>query len=160
MRKSRDVVFVAARRTAIGSFQGSLSHLAAHQLGAAVIRDIMLSTGLAPGLIDEVILGQALTAGSGQNPARQAAMEAGLPHTVPAMTVNKVCGSALKAVHLAAQAIGNGDADLILAGGQECMSRAPYLLPGARAGLRFGHSGIQDSLLQDGLWDAFNCQRQ
>ena len=156
MAKNRDIVFVAARRTAIGSFQGSLSHLAAHQLGAAVIRDILRTTGLKPGLVDEVILGQTLSAGCGQNPARQAAIEAGLPHIVPAMTINKVCGSALKAVHLAAQAIGNGDADLILAGGQESMSRAPYLLSGARAGLRFGHGGIQDSLLQDGLWDAFN----
>lgn len=156
MGKYKNVVFVAATRTAIGSFQGSLSSLSAHQLGAEVIRNILDSTHLDVGQINELILGQTLTAGCGQNPARQTAIFAGLPYSVPAMTVNKVCGSGLKAVHLAAQAIGNGDADLILAGGQENMSQAPYLVPMARTGLRLGNGVFQDSLIQDGLWDAFN----
>ena len=153
---SNDIAILAATRTAIGSFQGTLSGLPAHALGAALIRGIVEKTGIAPAEIDEVVLGQILTAGSGQNPARQAAIAAGLPHAVPALSLNKVCGSGLKAVHLAAQAIALGDADLVLAGGQESMSLAPYVLPKARTGLRLGHAQLEDSLIRDGLWDAFN----
>ncbi|MFT4247830.1 MAG: acetyl-CoA C-acetyltransferase [Pseudomonas sp.] len=152
----RDVAIVAATRTAIGSFQGSLSGIPAPELGAQLIRALLERTGIAPGRIDEVILGQVISAGSGQNPARQTAIAAGLPHAVPAFTLNKVCGSGLKAVQLAAQAIRCGDAELILAGGQENMSLAPYVLPKARAGLRLGHAQLEDSLIRDGLWDAFN----
>ncbi|MDH4560413.1 acetyl-CoA C-acetyltransferase [Pseudomonas sp. BN411] len=152
----QDVVIVAATRTAIGSFQGSLSNIPAPELGAAVIRQLLAQTGLKDEQVDEVILGQVLTAGSGQNPARQAAILAGLPHAVPAMTLNKVCGSGLKALHLAAQAIRCGDAEVIIAGGQENMSLAPYVMPGARTGLRMGHAKLVDSMIQDGLWDAFN----
>ncbi|MDU4255097.1 acetyl-CoA C-acetyltransferase [Pseudomonas sp.] len=152
----QEVVIVAATRTAIGSFQGSLSALPAHELGAAVIRNLLQQTGLDPARVDEVILGQTLTAGAGQNPARQASIAAGLPNSVPAMTVNKVCGSGLKALHLAAQAIRCGDAEIVIAGGQESMSLAPYVMPGARTGLRMGHAKLIDSMIQDGLWDAFN----
>jgi acetyl-CoA C-acetyltransferase len=151
-----DVVIVAATRTAIGSFQGALSSIPAPELGAAVIRQVLELSGVQPQDIDEVILGQVLTAGSGQNPARQAAIKAGLPHEVPALTLNKVCGSGLKAVQLAVQAIRCGDAELIIAGGQENMSLSPYVLPKARTGLRMGHAQLQDSMIQDGLWDAFN----
>ncbi len=151
-----EVVIVAATRTAIGSFQGSLSAIPATELGAAVIRRLLEQTGVEAAQIDEVILGQVLTAGSGQNPARQSAIKAGLPHTVPALTLNKVCGSGLKAVQLAVQAIRCGDAELVIAGGQENMSLAPYVLPKARTGLRMGHAQLQDSVIQDGLWDAFN----
>ncbi|WP_415769096.1 acetyl-CoA C-acetyltransferase [Pseudomonas sp. LB3P38] len=151
-----EVVIVAATRTAIGSFQGALSAIPATELGAAVIRRLLEETGLDGSQIDEVILGQVLTAGSGQNPARQTAIKAGLPHTTPALTLNKVCGSGLKAVQLAVQAIRCGDAELIIAGGQENMSLAPYVLPKARTGLRLGHAQLQDSVIQDGLWDAFN----
>ena len=151
-----DVVIVAATRTAIGSFQGALSSISAPDLGAAVIRQILEQTGVQPAAIDEVILGQVLVAGSGQNPARQAAIKAGLPHEVPALTLNKVCGSGLKAVQLAVQAIRCGDAELIIAGGQENMSLSPYVLPKARTGLRMGHAELVDSMIQDGLWDAFN----
>ncbi|MBB3102606.1 acetyl-CoA C-acetyltransferase [Azomonas macrocytogenes] len=152
----QDVVIVAATRTAIGSFQGALAQIPASELGATVIRALLERTGLAPAEVDEVILGQVLTAGAGQNPARQAAIKAGLPETVPAMTINKVCGSGLKALHLATQAIRCGDADAIIAGGQESMSLAPYVLPGARTGLRLGHASLVDTLISDGLWDAFN----
>lgn len=151
-----EVVIVAATRTAIGSFQGALSAIPATELGAAVIRRLLEETGLDGSQIDEVILGQVLTAGSGQNPARQTAIKAGLPHTTPALTLNKVCGSGLKAVQLAVQAIRCGDAELIIAGGQENMSLAPYVLPKARTGLRLGHAQLQDSVIQDGLWDVFN----
>lgn len=150
------VVIVAATRTAIGAFQGALANVPAPQLGAAVIRQLLASSGVTPEQVDEVILGQVLTAGAGQNPARQAALLAGLPHCVPAMTLNKVCGSGLKAVHLAVQAIRCGDAEVVIAGGQENMSLAPYLLPGARTGLRMGHAQMVDSMITDGLWDAFN----
>ncbi|WP_342244503.1 acetyl-CoA C-acetyltransferase [Pseudomonas sp. OTU5201] len=152
----QDVVIVAATRTAIGSFQGALANIPAPELGAAVIRQLLAQTGLDGAEVDEVILGQVLTAGSGQNPARQAAILAGLPHAVPAMTLNKVCGSGLKALHLAAQAIRCGDAEVIIAGGQENMSLAPYVMPGARTGLRMGHAKLVDTMIQDGLWDAFN----
>ncbi|CAD5108645.1 acetyl-CoA C-acetyltransferase [Zestomonas carbonaria] len=151
-----DVVIVAATRTAIGSFQGSLADVPAPELGAALIRALLEKTGIAASAVDEVILGQVLTAGAGQNPARQAAIAAGLPAEVPALTLNKVCGSGLKSVHLAIQAIRCGDAELVVAGGQENMSLAPYVLPKARTGLRMGHAQLLDSLIQDGLWDAFN----
>ena len=152
----QDVVIVAATRTAVGSFQGSLAHVPAVDLGAAVIRQLLEKTGLEGAQVDEVIMGQVLTAGAGQNPARQAAIKAGLPFAVPAMTLNKVCGSGLKALHLAAQAIRCGDADVIIAGGQENMSLSNYIVPGARTGLRMGHSQIVDTMISDGLWDAFN----
>ncbi|WMN20122.1 acetyl-CoA C-acetyltransferase [Pseudomonas piscis] len=152
----QDVVIVAATRTAVGTFQGSLAAIPAVDLGAAVIRQLLAQTGIDPAQVDEVIMGQVLTAGAGQNPARQAAIKAGLPHAVPAMTLNKVCGSGLKALHLAAQAIRCGDAEVIIAGGQENMSLANYVLPGARTGLRMGHSPMIDSMISDGLWDAFN----
>ncbi|WP_337155152.1 acetyl-CoA C-acetyltransferase [Pseudomonas protegens] len=152
----QDVVIVAATRTAVGSFQGSLANIPAVDLGAAVIRQLLAQTGIDPAQVDEVIMGQVLTAGAGQNPARQAAIKAGLPHAVPAMTLNKVCGSGLKALHLGAQAIRCGDAEVIIAGGQENMSLSNYVLPGARTGLRMGHSQMVDSMISDGLWDAFN----
>ncbi|MGO2767846.1 acetyl-CoA C-acetyltransferase [Pseudomonas taetrolens] len=152
----QDVVIVAATRTAIGSFQGSLANIPATELGAAVIRQLLISTGLRGDQVDEVILGQVLTAGCGQNPARQASILAGLPHSVPALTLNKLCGSGLKALHLAAQAIRCGDAEVIIAGGMENMSLAPYVLPAAHTGLRMGHAKMLDSLLHDGLIDAFN----
>ncbi|MDD2046838.1 acetyl-CoA C-acetyltransferase [Pseudomonas putida] len=152
----QDVVIVAATRTAVGSYQGALAAIPAVDLGAAVIRQLLTLTGIDAELVDEVILGQVLTAGAGQNPARQAAIKAGLPHAVPAMTLNKVCGSGLKALHLATQAIRCGDAEVIIAGGQENMSLANYVMPGARTGLRMGHSALIDSMISDGLWDAFN----
>ncbi|BAP80855.1 acetyl-CoA acetyltransferase [Pseudomonas sp. MT-1] len=152
----QDVVIVAATRTAVGSFQGALANIPAVDLGAAVIRQLLKQTGIDAAEVDEVILGQVLTAGAGQNPARQAAMNAGLPHAVPAMTLNKVCGSGLKALHLAAQAIRCGDAEVVIAGGMENMSLAPYVMPAARTGLRMGHGKLVDSMIQDGLWDAFN----
>lgn len=152
----QDVVIVAATRTAVGSFQGALANIPAADLGAAVIRQLLAQTGLDGELVDEVILGQVLTAGAGQNPARQAAIKAGLPHAVPAMTLNKVCGSGLKALHLATQAIRCGDAEIIIAGGQENMSLSNYVMPGARTGLRMGHASLIDSMITDGLWDAFN----
>ncbi len=151
-----EVVIVAATRTAIGAFQGALANIPAPELGACVIRALLEQSGLDPAQVDEVILGQVLTAGSGQNPARQAAIQAGLPHAVPALTLNKVCGSGLKALHLAAQAIRCGDAEVVIAGGMENMSLAPYVLPKARTGLRMGHAQLIDSMVHDGLWDAFN----
>lgn len=152
----QDVVIVAATRTAIGAFQGALADVPATELGATVIRTLLAHTALPPSAIDEVILGQVLSAGAGQNPARQAALCAGLPYEVAATTLNKVCGSGLKAVQLAAQAIRCGDADVVIAGGMESMSLAPYVLPKARTGLRMGHTQLIDSMIQDGLWDAFN----
>ncbi|MHB1238683.1 MAG: acetyl-CoA C-acyltransferase, partial [Gallionella sp.] len=150
------VVIVAAKRTAIGKFGGSLAKLSAPELGAAVIRALLAETGIRPEQISEVILGQVLTAGSGQNPARQAAIRAGLPNTIPGFTINKVCGSGLKAVMLAAQAIKAGDADIIIAGGQENMSASPHVLPGSRDGLRMGDARLIDSMIVDGLWDVYN----
>lgn len=149
-----EAVIVAATRTPIGRFQGALASVSAVELGAGVIRSLLATL---PELsVDEVIMGQVLTAGAGQNPARQAAIQAGLPVDVPALTLNKVCGSGLKAVQLAAQAIRAGDADVIIAGGMESMSQAPYVLPKARTGLRMGHGDVIDSMIRDGLWDAFN----
>ncbi|EQM70237.1 acetyl-CoA C-acetyltransferase [Pseudomonas tohonis] len=152
----RDVVIVAATRTAIGAFQGSLARVPAVELGAGVIRSLLARTALEGAMVDEVIMGHVLTAGAGQNTARQAALKAGLPHTVPAMTLNKVCGSGLKAVQLGYQAIACGDAEVIIAGGQESMSLAPYVIPQARTGLRMGHQQVIDTMIRDGLWDAFN----
>ncbi|MFQ5995344.1 MAG: acetyl-CoA C-acetyltransferase [Acidiferrobacterales bacterium] len=153
---SEDVVIVAAGRTAVGSFSGALSQLPAASLGAKVIAGLLGRSNVRPEQVDEVILGQVLTAGVGQNPARQAAIEAGLPVSVPSITINKVCGSGLKAVHLATQAIRCGDADLIIAGGQENMSRAPHVLPKSRTGTKMGDWALKDSMIVDGLWDAFN----
>ncbi|MDD3447615.1 MAG: acetyl-CoA C-acetyltransferase [Gammaproteobacteria bacterium] len=152
----QDVVIVAAARTAVGKFAGSLAGIPASDLGATVIRHLLATTGVAPEQVDEVILGQVLTAGVGQNPARQATIKAELPVQVPAMTINKVCGSGLKALHLAAQAIRCGDADVIIAGGQENMSRAPHVLHGSRDGQRMGNWEMLDTMIHDGLWDAFN----
>ena len=152
----QDVVIVAATRTAIGRFQGGLADVPATKLGEAVVRRLLADTGVEPGAISEVILGQVLTAGAGQNTARQTSIFAGLPDEVPAMTINKVCGSGLKAVHLGSQAIRCGEADVVIAGGQESMSLAPYVLPKVRTGLRMGHATLVDSMIQDGLWDAFN----
>ena len=152
----QDAVIVAGLRTAVGSFGGALSDVPAPTLGAHVISALVERTKLDPQSVDEVILGQVLTAGSGQNPARQAAMEAGLPHSVPALTINKVCGSGLKAVHLAVQAIRCGDADIVIAGGQENMSAAPHVLPKSRTGTKMGDWKLLDSMIVDGLTDAFN----
>lgn len=152
----KDIAIVAATRSPIGRFQGGLSTVPAHDLSAQLIRAVLQSTGVAAEQIDEVILGQILTAGAGQNPARQAAVNAGLPYEVPSMSLNKLCGSGLKAVHLAAQAIALGDADLVLAGGQESMSLAPFVVHKARTGLGLGHAMMDDTLLRDGLTDAFH----
>lgn len=152
----KDIAIVAATRSPIGRFQGGLSTVPAHDLSAQLIRAVLQSTGVAAEQIDEVILGQILTAGAGQNPARQAAVNAGLPYEVPSMSLNKLCGSGLKAVNLAAQAIALGDADLVLAGGQESMSLAPFVVHKARTGLGLGHAMMDDTLLRDGLTDAFH----
>ncbi len=152
----QDVVIVAATRTAIGSFGGQFASIPAHELGATVIRALLEKSAIDPAIVDEVILGQVLTAGCGQNPARQAAIHGGLPFSVPALNLNKVCGSGLKALHLGAQAIRCGDADVIIAGGQESMSLSPHLMPSSRTGLRMGHGKLIDSMIHDGLWDAFN----
>jgi acetyl-CoA C-acetyltransferase len=151
-----NVVIVDAIRTPIGAFGGALSSLPASNMGALVIKALLERNKLAGDEVDEVILGQILTAGTGQNPARQAAIEAGLPQECPSMTINKLCGSGLKAVHLAAQAIKCGDAEVIIAGGQENMSAAPHLLPNSRDGQRMGDWPLRDSMLVDGLMDAFN----
>ena len=153
---SENIVIVAAGRTAVGAFGGALSNLPASTLGAKVITALLNRTGIKPEHVDEVILGQVLTAGVGQNPARQAAIEAGLPVTTPCMTINKVCGSGLKAVHLAAQALRCGDAEIIVAGGQENMNQAPHFLPSSRDGTKLGDWTLKDSMIVDGLWDAFN----
>jgi acetyl-CoA C-acetyltransferase len=150
------IVIVAAARTAVGKFGGSLAKTPAAELGAAVIRDLLRRTGVSGDQISEVILGQVLQAGCGQNPARQAVIKAGLPNTVPAMTINKVCGSGLKAVMLAAQAIRDGDAEIVIAGGQENMSLSPHVVPGSRDGQRMGNWQMVDSMVNDGLWDVYN----
>ncbi|KMW47900.1 acetyl-CoA C-acetyltransferase [Ralstonia insidiosa] len=151
-----DVVIVSAVRTAVGKFGGSLAKIAAPDLGAAVIREALSRAKVSPDQVSEVIMGQVLTAGSGQNPARQAVIKAGLPNMVPGMTINKVCGSGLKAVMLAANAIIAGDADIVVAGGQENMSAAPHVLPGSRDGFRMGDAKLIDSMIVDGLWDVYN----
>lgn len=152
----REVVIASAVRTAIGSFNGALAPLSAVDLGSAVIRGALERAGVAADLVDEVIMGNILQAGLGQNPARQAAIKAGVPIGVPSMAINKLCGSGLKAVNLAAQAIGSGDADIVVAGGMESMTNAPYLLDKARSGYRMGHGRLIDTLLQDGLWCAMS----
>lgn len=152
----RDVVIVSAARTPIGSFQGSISEVAATRLGALVIDEAIRRAGIDKTMVDEVIMGNVLTAGEGQAPARQAALFAGLPETVTCMTINKVCGSGLKSVMLAAQAIMCGDAEIIVAGGMESMSNTPYLLDKARNGYRMGHGQVIDSMIKDGLWDVYN----
>lgn len=151
-----DVVIVAALRTVVGKFGGSLSKVAAADLGASVIKALLEKTGVDPATISEVIMGQVLTAGVGQNAARQALIKSGLPDTIPAFTINKVCGSGLKATHLATQAIRCGDADIIIAGGQENMSASPHVLNNSRDGFRMGDAKLVDTMIVDGLWDVYN----
>ena len=151
-----EVVIVAATRTPVGKFGGTLAKIAASDLGAHVIKSLIQKTGLDGHLINEVILGQVLTAGVGQNAARQAVIKSGLPDRVPGITINKVCGSGLKATHLAAQAIRCGDADIIIAGGQENMSASPHVLNNSRDGFRMGDAKLVDTMIVDGLWDVYN----
>ena len=151
-----DVVIVAALRTPVGKFAGGLTKVPAADLGAHVIRALLAKTGIPGDQISEVIMGQVLTAGAGQNPARQALLKAGLPEMVPGMTIGKVCGSGLKAVHLAAQAIKCGDAEIVVAGGQENMSASPHVMLGSREGTRMGDAKLIDSMIVDGLWDVYN----
>ena len=151
-----DVVITAALRSAVGKFNGSIAKVAAADLGAQIIKALLERSGVPANQISEVIMGQALLAGVGQNPARQALIRAGIPDVVPAMTVGKVCGSGLKATHLAAQAIKCGDAEIIIAGGQENMSASPHVLQGSRDGFRMGDAKLIDSMINDGLWDAYN----
>jgi acetyl-CoA C-acetyltransferase len=153
---SENIVIIAAGRTAVGTFGGSLAALPATELGAMVVKALLERTGIAGDQVDEVILGQVLTAGTGQNPARQTTIKAGLPDKVPAMTINKVCGSGLKAVHLAMQAVACGDAEIVVAGGQESMSQSCHALPRSREGQRMGDWKLVDTMIVDGLWDAFN----
>ncbi len=152
----RDVFIVSACRTAIGEFQGTLAGMSAPKLGAIAIQEAVKRAGVEAGQVEEVLMGNVVQAGVGQAPARQAAIHAGIPNTVAAMTVNKVCGSGLKAVMLAAQSIRAGDADVIVAGGMESMSSVPYYLPKARTGYRLGHGELVDGVIHDGLWDSFN----
>jgi acetyl-CoA C-acetyltransferase len=154
---STDIVIVSAARTAVGKFGGSLAKVPASALGSVAIAEVLKRAGLTGEQVSEVIMGQVLQAGCGQNPARQASIGAGLPNTVPAMTINKLCGSGLKSVVLAAQAIRDGDADIVVAGGQENMSIAPHVLPGSRDGVRMGEWKLLDTMLCDGLTDAFNA---
>jgi acetyl-CoA C-acetyltransferase len=151
-----DVVIVAAGRTGVGKFGGSLAKTPASELGAHVIKGLLAKTGIDPNLISEAILGQVLTAGVGQNPARQAVIKSGLPNTIPGFTINHVCGSGLKATHLAAQALKAGDAQIIIAGGQENMSASPHVINGSRDGFRMGDFKAVDSMIVDGLWDVYN----
>jgi acetyl-CoA C-acetyltransferase len=151
-----DVVIVAAGRTAIGKFGGTLSKIPATELGAQVIKQLVARTGIDPASVSEVIMGQVLTAGVGQNPARQALIKAGLPDSIPASTLNVVCGSGLRATHLAAQAIKCGDAQIVIAGGQENMSASPHVLNGSRDGFRMGDAKLTDTMIVDGLWDVYN----
>jgi acetyl-CoA C-acetyltransferase len=151
-----DIVIVAAARTAVGKFGGTLAKTPAPELGAAVVADLLRRANLSPDQINELILGQVLTAGSGQNPARQTVIKSGLPQSVPALTINAVCGSGLKAVMLAAQAIRDGDSEIIIAGGQESMSMAPHVLPGSRDGMRMGDWKMVDTMIVDGLFDVYN----
>src|SRR3954469_13876556 len=151
-----EIVIVGAARTPIGKFSGSLAKIPAADLGALIIRKVLERAGVAPEQVSEVIMGQVLTAGVGQNPARQAAIKAGLPYMIPAITINKVCGSGLQAAMLGAQAIANGDSDIVVAGGQESMSLAPHALNGSRDGFRMGDAKMVDTMIVDGLWDVFN----
>ncbi len=152
----QDIVIVSAARTAVGKFGGSLAKTSAPELGAAVIKDLLARTGLGADQIGEVIMGQVLAAGVGQNPARQALMKSGLPKETPALTINAVCGSGLKAVMLAAQAVAYGDSEIVIAGGQENMSASPHVLLGSRDGQRMGDWKMVDSMIVDGLWDVYN----
>ncbi len=152
----REAVILSAVRVPTGRFLGTLKTFTAPQLGALVIREAVARSGVAPDRVDEVIMGNVVSAGLGQAPARQAAIHAGLPPKVGALTINKVCGSGLKAVMLASQAIATGDADVVVAGGMESMSNCPYLLPKAREGMRLGHGELVDSMIHDGLWDAYS----
>ena len=151
-----EVVIVAALRTAVGKFGGTLAKIPASDLGAHVIKALLAKTGIKPDQVSEVIMGQVLTAGCGQNPARQASIRAGVADMVPAMTIGKVCGSGLKATHLAAQAIKCGDAEIVIAGGQENMSASAHVLPGSRDGFRMGDAKLVDTMIVDGLWDVYN----
>ena len=151
-----DVVIVAAGRTGVGKFGGALAKTPASELGAHVIKGLLAKTGIDPNLVSEAILGQVLTAGVGQNPARQAVIKSGLPNTIPGFTINHVCGSGLKATHLAAQAIKCGDAQIVIAGGQENMSASPHAMPGSRDGFRMGDIKMVDTMIVDGLWDVYN----
>src|SRR6478752_1979210 len=151
-----DVVIISGCRTPVGKFQGSLSDLSAPQLGAIVVREAVKRANLGPQQVDECIMGNVVSAGLGQNPARQAALRGGLPPEVGAMTINKVCGSGLKAVALAAQAVQTGNSAIVVAGGMESMTNAPYLLPQARKGYRLGNAQVIDSMVNDGLWDIYN----
>ncbi|EHQ51092.1 acetyl-CoA acetyltransferase [Ectothiorhodospira sp. PHS-1] len=153
---AESIVIVDAARTPVGTFNGSLSQIPASTLGAMVMKALLARTGLAPEQVDEVVLGQVLQAGVGQNPARQAAVEAGIPYSSPAMTINKVCGSGLKAVHLAWQSVLCGDSNVVIAGGQENMSASPHVLPGSRQGTKMGDWKMVDTMIKDGLWCAFN----
>jgi acetyl-CoA C-acetyltransferase len=153
---STDIVIVAAARTAVGKFGGTLAKTPASELGAAVIKALLERSGVSGEQIGEVILGQVLQAGTGQNPARQSVIRGGLPNSIPAMTINKVCGSGLKAVMLAAQAIRDGDSEIIIAGGQESMSMSPHVLQGSRDGQRMGDWKLVDTMITDGLWDVYN----
>ncbi|HEX9119131.1 MAG TPA: acetyl-CoA C-acetyltransferase [Terriglobales bacterium] len=156
MPSADDVVIIAGVRTPIGKFQGSLSDLSAPKLGAIVVREVVKRANIDPASVNECIMGNVVTAGLGQNPARQAAIYGGLPPSVSAMTINKVCGSGLKSVALAAQAIQTGNSDIVVAGGMESMTNAPYLLPNARKGFRLGNVTMLDSMINDGLWDIYN----
>ena len=151
-----DIVIVAAQRSAVGKFGGTLAKTPATELGAHVVKGLLAAAGVSGDAVSEVIMGQVLAAGAGQNPARQTLIKAGLPQSIPAMTINKVCGSGLKAVMLAAQAVKCGDAEIIVAGGQENMSAAPHVLLGSREGQRMGDWKMIDSMIVDGLWDVYN----
>src|ERR1051325_5325628 len=158
MSELNEAVIISATRTPVGKFLGSLKGFSAPQLGSIVVREAVKRAGVKPEDVDEVIMGCVIQAGLGQNPARQAALNGGLPNTVSAVTVNKVCGSGLKAVMMAAQGVRLGDAEIVVAGGMESMSNAPYLLPKAREGYRLGHGKMLDAIIQDGLWCAFDDQ--
>src|SRR3989441_8875911 len=158
MSEIRETVIISAARTPVGKFQGSLKSFSATDLGAIVVREAVKRAGVNPEDVDEVIMGCVIQAGLGQNPARQAALRGGLPDTVSAVTVNKVCGSGLKAIMMAAQGVQLGDTEIVVAGGMESMSNAPYLIPKAREGYRLGHGRMLDSVMQDGLWCAFDDQ--
>ncbi|HBH38902.1 MAG TPA: acetyl-CoA C-acetyltransferase, partial [Curvibacter sp.] len=151
-----DIVIVAAARTAVGKFGGALAKTPATELGSLVIRELLARSKIAPDLVGEVILGQVLAAGAGQNPARQALIKSGLSKEIPALTINAVCGSGLKAVMLAAQAVATGDSEIVIAGGQENMSAAPHVLPNSRDGQRMGDWKMVDTMIVDGLWDVYN----
>ena len=156
MIKLRKVVILSAKRTPVGAFQGSISSVPAYQLGTSVIQAVLKETGIDRGMIDEIIMGNVLSAGIGQAPARQAAIYSGLPESVECLTINKMCGSGLKAIMLGAQSIASGEADIVIAGGMESMSNTPYYLSKSRAGMRLGHSKVLDGIIHDGLWDVYN----